>query len=59
MHADEFELGMDLMLGITRAPDFPTDEESLKTRFDAAPWFPLYLRAPTRQRILAARVARA
>jgi putative CocE/NonD family hydrolase len=44
MHADEFELGMDLMLGITRAPDFPTDEESLKTRFDADPWFPLYLK---------------
>jgi uncharacterized protein len=44
MHADEFELGMDLMLGITRAPDFPTDEESLKTRFDADPWFLLYLK---------------
>ncbi len=44
MHADEFELGMDLMLGITRAPDFPVDEESLKTRFDADPWFLLYLK---------------
>ena len=44
MHADEFELGMDLMLGLTRPPDFPTDDESLKARFDADPWFPLYLK---------------
>lgn len=44
MHADEFELGMDLMIGMTRAPDFPTDEDSLKARFDAEPWFPLYLK---------------
>jgi uncharacterized protein len=43
MHADEFELAMDLQLGLTRAPDFPTDEKSLATRFDAKPWFPLYL----------------
>jgi putative CocE/NonD family hydrolase len=43
MHADEFELGMDLQLGLTRAPDFPTDEKSLAARFDAAPWFLLYL----------------
>lgn len=44
MHADEYELGMDLELGLTRAPDFPTDEKSLAPRFDAAPWFLLYLR---------------
>jgi len=43
MHLDEFELGMDLQLGLTRAPDFPTDEKSLATRFDAKPWAPLYL----------------
>ena len=43
MHADEFELGMDLQLGVTRAPDFPTDERSLAARFDATPWFLLYL----------------
>src|SRR5271156_4848673 len=43
MHADEFEMAMDLELGLTRAPDFPTDEKSLATRFDAKPWFPLYL----------------
>ena len=43
MHVDEFELGMDLQLGLTRAPDFPTDEKSLAARFDAKPWFDLYL----------------
>ncbi len=44
MHADEFELAMDLTLGLTRAPDFPVDEKSLAPRFDAEPWFPLYLK---------------
>jgi hypothetical protein len=44
MHVDEYELGMDLQLGLTRAPDFPTDDKSLAARFDAAPWFLLYLR---------------
>lgn len=44
LHVDEFELSMDLQLGLTRAPDFPTDEKSLAPRFDASPWFPLYLR---------------
>jgi putative CocE/NonD family hydrolase len=43
MHVDEFELAMDLQLGLTRAPDFPTDEKSLAPRFDASPWFLLYL----------------
>ena len=43
MHLDEFELGMDLQLGLTRAPDFPTDDKSLATRFDAKPWAFLYL----------------
>jgi len=43
MHVDEFELAMDLQLGLTRAPDFPTDEASLSARFDASPWFLLYL----------------
>jgi uncharacterized protein len=44
MHVDEFELGMDLQLGLTRAPDFPTDKTTLAARFDAAPWFLLYLK---------------
>jgi putative CocE/NonD family hydrolase len=43
MHLDEFELGMDLQLGLTRAPDFPTDEKSLAARFDVKPWAFLYL----------------
>src|ERR1700722_12396376 len=43
MHVDEFEIAMDLQLGMTRAPDFPLDEASLAVRFDAKPWFPLYL----------------
>ena len=43
MHADEYELGMDLELGLTRPPDFPTDEKSLAPRFDSSPWFLLYL----------------
>lgn len=43
MHVDEFEPAMDLELGLTRSPDFPTDEKSLAQRFDAAPWFLLYL----------------
>ena len=43
MHLDEYELGMDLQLGLTRAPDFPTDEKSLAARFDTKPWAFLYL----------------
>ncbi|HUI41076.1 MAG TPA: CocE/NonD family hydrolase [Terriglobia bacterium] len=43
MHADEFELSMDLQEMLTRAPDFPTDEQSLAPRFDNPPWFLLYL----------------
>ena len=43
MHVDEFEPAMDLELGITRAPDFPTDEKLLAPRFDSSPWFLLYL----------------
>jgi uncharacterized protein len=44
MHADEFELSMDLQEMLTPAPDFPTDEKSLAPRFDNPPWFMLYLR---------------
>jgi len=44
MHADEFELAMDLSSALTRAPDFPVDEQSLAARFDRPPWFLLYLR---------------
>lgn len=44
MHVDEYEPAMDLQLGLTPAPDFPTDEKSLAPRFDAAPWSLLYFR---------------
>lgn len=43
MHADEFEIGMDLSEMLTRAPDFPTDEASVQPRFENTPWFLLYL----------------
>ncbi len=44
LHADEYELSMDLSEALTRAPDFPTDSKSLAPRFDNPPWFLLYLR---------------
>ncbi len=44
MHADEFELSMDLQTTLTPGPDFPLDENILSVRFDNPPWFPLYLR---------------
>lgn len=44
MHADEYELSMDLQTAETRVPDFPTGEASLRPRFDNPPWFLLYLR---------------
>ena len=44
MHADEYELSMDLQSAQTRAPDFPLDEPTLHARFDNPPWFLLYLK---------------
>jgi len=44
MHADEFELSMDLQSALTPAPDFPLDERALQLRFDNPHWFLLYLR---------------
>jgi uncharacterized protein len=38
MHVDEYELMIDQWNAMTAAPDFPTDEESLRVRFDAEPW---------------------
>jgi len=43
MHADEFELSMDLTNALSPAPDFPTDDATLAARFDAPPWFLIYL----------------
>jgi len=44
MHVDEFELNMDMALGITGAPDYTLDEGVLGPRFDAAPWSLLYFK---------------
>jgi predicted acyl esterase len=46
MHADEYELNVDLTTAMTRAPDFPTDEKSLAERFDNPPWFVMYKQHP-------------
>lgn len=43
-HLDEYELGIDLSNAVSRAPDFPVDEETLANRFDADPWLPSWLR---------------
>ena len=44
MHVDEFEISMDLTNALSPAPAFPIDEKTLAARFDAAPWFLLYLK---------------
>lgn len=44
MHVDEYEIAMDENTSITRAPDFPVDEESLAARFDRPPWKLLWLK---------------
>ncbi len=44
MHIDEFELGMDLDVAITPAPDYPLEEAVLGPRFETAPWSLLYLK---------------
>jgi predicted acyl esterase len=46
MHADEYELNVDLLEAMTRSPDFPVDEASLAQRFDNPPWFVLYKQHP-------------
>ena len=43
-HLDEYEIGIDLTNGLTRAPDFPVDDASLADRFDTEPWLPSWLR---------------
>ena len=52
MHADEYELSMDLQPAMTRPPHFPTDESSLRARFDAKPWFPIYFEFPAGRPVL-------
>ena len=43
-HVDEFELNMDLALGMTGAPEYTLDEKTLGPRFESAPWSLLYLK---------------
>lgn len=43
-HLDEYEIGIDLTNGLTRAPEFPTDDASLADRFDTEPWLLSWLR---------------
>jgi uncharacterized protein len=43
-HLDEYEIGIDLTNGLTRAPDFPLDEATLADRFDTEPWLLSWLR---------------
>jgi putative CocE/NonD family hydrolase len=44
MHADEFEVAMDLDQGRSGAPTFPIDEDTLAKRMDSAPWSLDYFR---------------
>ncbi len=44
MHADEFEIAMDLDQGRSGAPDFPLDEDTLAKRMDSTPWSLDYFR---------------
>jgi uncharacterized protein len=44
MHADEFEVSMDLDQGRSGAPEFPLDEDTLAKRMDSPPWSLDYFR---------------
>ncbi|MBS0387628.1 MAG: CocE/NonD family hydrolase [Proteobacteria bacterium] len=44
LHIDEFEVAQDLLQGISGAPDFPVDEETLSRRMDSPPWSLDYFR---------------
>jgi uncharacterized protein len=44
LHIDEFELNMDMVPGMTGAPDYTLDENVLGPRFNAPPWSLLYLK---------------
>jgi hypothetical protein len=46
MHVDEYEMNVDMLMSMSRAPDFPTDEKSLRERFDATPWILGYKAEP-------------
>jgi len=44
LHMDEFEVAQDLLQGISGAPDFPLDEDTLARRMDSPPWSLDYFR---------------
>ena len=44
LHMDEFEVAQDLLQGISGAPDFPLDEDTLNRRMDSPPWSLDYFR---------------
>jgi len=44
LHIDEFEVAQDLLQGISGAPDFPLDEDTLARRMDSQPWSLDYFR---------------
>ncbi len=44
LHVDEFEVAMDLVQGISGAPHFSLDEETLNRRMDSPPWSLDYFR---------------
>ena len=44
LHVDEYELGIDVWNAMSPAPEFPTDEETLRNRFDTEPWLLTWLR---------------
>jgi putative CocE/NonD family hydrolase len=46
MHADEYELNVDLLTAMSPSPAFPTDEKTLTERFDNRPWFLTYKEQP-------------
>ena len=43
-HVDQYELSIDTDLGLPRWPDYFCDEDYLKNRFNAYPWFLTYLK---------------
>ena len=44
LHADEFEVAMDLDQGRSGGPDFPLDDDTLAKRMDSPPWSLEYFR---------------
>lgn len=43
-HVDQYELSIDTDLGLPRSPDYLLDEDYFENRFNAYPWFLVYLK---------------